>query len=69
MIEDQLSKCYHLGLRSPLKIKGSEIFFLDFLRWRIVTYLIVGMYFSLSQIFFGMKLFVSIFVLSLFLSL
>ena len=34
----------------------------------IVTYLVVGMYFSLSHMFFEMKLFVSIFVLYLYLT-
>ena len=58
-----------LALDLLLKSKGSEIFFWTICSGVIVTYLVVGMYFSLSQIFFGMKLFVSIFVLSLFLSL
>ena len=34
------------------------MFFLDFCGWVIVTYLAVGMYFSLLQIFFRMELFV-----------
>ena len=52
-----------------LKSKDSEIFFWTLCSGVIVTYLVVGMYFSMSQIFFGMKLFVSIFVLPLFLLL
>ena len=49
-----------------LKIRAQKYPSWTFCGGVVVTYLVVGMYFSLSQIFFEMKLFVSIFVLSLF---
>ena len=46
-----------------------NILFLTFCSGVIAIYLVVGMYFSFSQIFFRMKIFVSIFILPLFLRL